>query len=94
MLQKMLKIKKWGATWQRKMQRKHFMMAWKEKEKVERSEHAPMRIFAKQSKINIEKSNEETTKRCAMNVKDIEKKVEKLPKNNMQSCFELCWIVC
>ena len=61
----------------------------KEKEKAERSEHAPVRMFVKRCKINIGNSRVETIKQWIMNVKDIEKKVEKLPRNDIRRYFDL-----
>ena len=61
----------------------------KEKKKAEMSVHAPGRMFVKRSKINVKNSQVETIKTWIMNIKDIERKVEKLPCNDIRRYFEL-----
>ena len=52
-------------------------------------ERVLVRKFTKRSKINIDRSNVEVIKRLIPNVKKIEKRVEKLPNNDMRKYFEL-----
>ena len=74
------------------MKYKERIVKWynKEKERAEKSELTQVRMFASKSKINVENSAVDMIKRWITNVKDIEKKAEKLPKNDIRRYFELC----
>ena len=56
----------------------------KEKERTQNSEMQQVREYVKKFKINIERCNIDTIKKWIMNLKIIEKKIEKVSKNDIR----------
>ena len=65
---------------------KEKMIKWfeKEKRKAEESEHRQIRLHANKSKLDTNACQCDTIKRWIMNLKRIEKKVEKIPPNDIR----------
>ena len=55
---------------------------------IERDEPLIVKLFVRKNPINVEDSNTETIKRWIYNVKEIMKKAEKLPRNDIRRYFE------
>ena len=62
------------------------MIKWfeKEKRKAEESEHRQIRLHVNKSKLDTNVCKSDTIKRWIMNLKRIEKKVEKIPPNDIR----------
>ena len=62
------------------------MVKWheKEKERGRLSECQQIRLFVEKSKIDTNTCNSDTIKRWIMNLKTIEKKVEKIPEDDFR----------
>ena len=62
------------------------MIKWFEKEtkKAEESEHRQIRLHVNKSKLDTNVCKSDTIKRWIMNLKRIEKKVEKIPPNDIR----------
>jgi hypothetical protein len=56
----------------------------KEKNKAERSEYRQLNLYVERCKIDIENSTNETIKKWIMNLKHMERKVEKIPVNDIR----------
>ena len=65
------------------------MKEWYKKEKLraENSDKNQVRLHMKIFKININQYKIDTIKRQIMNLKDIEKKIEKIPRNDIRRYF-------
>ena len=72
------------------MQRQR-IISWckKLKEKVEKEEPPQVKLFATRNRINVEQNSTETIRMWIYNVKEIMKKVEKLPKGDIRRYFEM-----
>ena len=56
----------------------------KEKSKAEKSEYRQLKTYVERCKIDVDRSNCETIKRWIMNLKHIERKVAKIPLNDIR----------
>ena len=56
----------------------------KEKRKAENSEHNQIRLYVQKSKLDVIRCKCDTIRRWIMNLKRIEKKVEKIPQNDIR----------
>ena len=65
------------------------MKEWHEKEKLraENSDKNQVRSYVKTFKININQCKIDTIKRWIRNLKDIEKKIERIPRNDIRRYF-------
>ena len=68
------------------IKQKERMMRWYENEKEEGSQSSSrqMRMYVDKCKLDVERSNSDTIKRWIMNKRTIEKKVEKIPANDIR----------
>ena len=62
------------------------MVKWyeKEKERGKTSEYRQLRLYVEKSKLDVNVCNSDTIKRWIMNLKRIEKKVEKIPAKDIR----------
>ena len=69
-----------------KVKQKERLRKWydKEKRKGERSEYMQIRLYVQKCRIDMERCSCDTLKRWIMNLKKIEKKVEKIPYNDIR----------
>ena len=47
-----------------------------------------MKLFVRQSQIDVQRYSAETIKKWMCNVRELSKKVEKMPKNDIRRCIE------
>lgn len=68
------------------IKQKEIMMRWyeNEKEKGSRSPSRQMRMHMDKCKLDVERCNSDAIKRWIMNIRTIEKKVEKIPANDIR----------
>jgi len=68
------------------IKQKERMMRWYENEKEEGSQSSSrqMRMYVDKCKLDVERSNSDTIKRWIMNKRTIEKKVERIPANDIR----------
>ena len=56
----------------------------KEKSKAEQSEHVQLKLYVERCKLDVNRSDCEIIKKWIMNLKCIEKKVNKIPPNDIR----------
>ena len=68
------------------VKQKERMVKWyeKEKERGKKSEYRQIRLYVEKSKLDANACNSDTIKRWIMNLKRIEKKVEKIPATDIR----------
>ena len=68
------------------IKQKERMMRWyeNEKEKGSQSTSRQIRMYVDKCKLDVERCNSDTIKRWIMNKRTIEKKVEKIPANDIR----------
>ena len=67
------------------------LMKWYEKIKLkaENSNQRQMRLCVKKNEIKVQQCRTETIKRWTCNVKEFEKKIDKIPQNDIRRYFEV-----
>ena len=67
------------------------MIKWYEKlkEEVEMNDPPKVKLFAQRTALDVERSNTETIKMWIQNVKELQRKVEKLPKGDIRRFCEV-----
>ena len=68
------------------IKQKERMKRWyeKEKERGRNSNHGQIRLYVEKHNLDVERCNSDTIRRWIMNMKTIEKKVEKIPANDIR----------
>ena len=59
----------------------------KEKRRAEMSEYRQIRLYVERCKIDLDRCNCDNIKRWIMNLKQIKKKVEKIPPNDIRRLY-------